>query len=149
MLNRVMLNKKLNACDLMIGDWCLTDINSWIDDEYNPKCGVKDYQPYRIERGEDLDYIDNADSPVLGLRITRDILNNNFIKHNGLSDEWVITINILFEYTVLRDCGNGIFTINIFKASSSDKVKQLIKFEYVHELQHYLKLFNIEQEIKL
>ena len=42
MLNRVMLNKELNSCDLMIGDWCLTDINSWIDDEYNPKCGVKD-----------------------------------------------------------------------------------------------------------
>lgn len=143
----------MKATDLMIGDWVLLDKNAWIDDEYDRRCGVPDYQPHKIESGEDLDESVNADGGALPIPLTQEILEKNGFEkkeddfgqelYSLLLGEWVITYMSIYgcPYLTIED---------VLDYDRGHSVLILKDSVYnVHELQHALKVCKIEKEIVL
>jgi len=142
-----MTGEKLMIGDLMIGDWVNFLINiEGGDTEYDPV--VNEYQPMRIESicafGEvdsELGVINDI-AQLQPIPLTAEILEKNgFVKDKTQYDEdfyefWsedsdrCIFLYVYKEYFLLFDNSN-------------------IEIKYVHELQHALRLCNIEKEIEL
>ena len=133
--------KKLSSQDVMIGDWVLVDKNAWIEDEYDPRCGVPDYQPFQIKTGEDIDEVDSSDSPTYGVPLTEEILKNNFEVNYGCcyiykNEEIGESLYYHFETRSI-----------VYKPDNHSWSCNGPKIEYVHELQHFLRGIKNNKEI--
>lgn len=133
-----MTNKgKLSAKELMLGDWVYYDPNVFIEDEYET---TKEVQTTQILNGEDIDIaIDECYYPV---SLTDDILEKNGFNHvhEENADIWYINNKFVL---IEKEIYNGLYEIGINICGS------YIPINFVHELQHALKLCKIEKEIKL
>lgn len=143
----------MKATDLMIGDWVQYDVNAWRDDEYDRKCCVPDYQPFKIESGEELDKLILDDGKPKPIPLTPEILvKNGFEKkedddgqelYSLLLGEWAITYMSILgcPYLTIED------VLDYDRAHSVLNLKDSIY--YVHQLQQALCLCGIEKEIVL
>ncbi len=146
----------MKATEIMIGDWVLMDLNY---SEEDPMYTHPNYQPYKIQNGEDIDLacetncIGDADvyQPI---SITPDILEKNgFVlqKESSIAKEYICA------------CGGGpdhnLF-VTVFKnrdfvkvyycpIDASTMIDVNIPHCAVHQLQHALRLCDIEKEITL
>lgn len=136
----------MKAEEIMIGDWVLLDTNY---SEENPMYTQPNYQPYRIQNGDCIDFacetncIGDADvyQPI---PLTAEImLNNKFEKFRFLKDFYCIDGNKCL-YTDCKEV--GIWTRNI---AGDWEWFAIGECKYVHELQHALRLCGIEKEIEL
>lgn len=131
----------------MIGDWVLTDVNAWIDDEYDPRCLVKNYQPYRIETGEDLDCLVDDDSEPKPIYLTLEhILANGFAETDTfVKDRRIFSFrDTHFQTFYLTDynCINGGLDWVVLR---DGKVVVITNLRYVHELQHAMRLMSMQE----
>lgn len=129
----------MKASDLMIGDWVLMDLNY---SEEDPMYTQPNYQPYKIRSGEDIDLacetncIGDADvyQPI---QLTKEILEKNGWFWNDLPFEQCWEQYGLCLYSV----GNG------YRINCGVSVYMIV--DSVHQLQHVLKICEIEKEIML
>ena len=131
----------MKATDLMLGDWVLMDMNF---SEENPIYTQPDYRHYQIKNGEDINLacetncLGDADV-YLPIPLTPEILEKNgFEEYDGAYIYYTAHYDVCIEWcgTILKiGCDNG----NI----------ELADIQYVHELQHALKLCDVEKEIVL
>lgn len=135
--------------ELMVGDWVLYDPNVFIEDEYEP---YKEIYPTKIESGEEIDLaIEHCYSPI---PLTPGILEKNgFIKkafgYYYNDNEYSVYINITStcdrcKAVWIESKSNG-FSVIIEASKYFSDNKPL----YVHELQHALRLCEINKEIEL
>ena len=132
-----METKKLTCCDLMIGDWVMYDPNVFIEDEYEP---YKEPYPCQIESGVQIDdAVNECYSPI---PLTVEILEKNgFKKHRDIFYRLAIHIDEFngFMFTLGKDL-DGVFCL---------QSNRFVRFTYVHELQHALRLCGVDNEIVL
>lgn len=119
----------------MVGDWVMYDPNVFIEDEYEP---THKMYPAKIESGEDIDCaINDCYSPI---PLTVEILYKNgfdcdedgFISYNEFA--------INFGRDPFEEGPNLLF---VWVGNSH------VELHYVHELQHALRLCQIEKEIEI
>ena len=142
---------KLRVQDLQVGSWVMIDVNSCVDDEYDPRIGTQDYQPFKIESGEWLDHIDDTGSPVLPIPITKEILEKNgfereelitlYNHYTGIDNK--VSLNDDFYYMKSRN----MWTVHI----DSEDYRTIAHCEltYLHELQHLLRICKIDFEFNV
>ena len=129
----------MKATDLMIGDWVV----------YNGD--VEYIDPIRIE-GMDIatDMLITSDREDVGfdgvepIPLTTEILEKNGFVKDEKDDNWYY-----WNWSVIDDCISyykETSKVRIFSVSGLTFVKIL---QYVHELQHALRLFEIKKEIVL
>ncbi len=132
----------LTCKDLMVGDW-VGYLPSYIDEETGKIVSVGTTPVpvrlsymcgYDIENGESVDILDFELYPVL---LTDEILEKNGFKNCEFYGE--LTIG---EWRIMCDCHN----IAILHGDHADLD---IPIDFVHELQHALKLCKIDKEIEL
>lgn len=133
--------------DLMIGDWVMYNPNVFIEDEYEPP---KPCYTTQILSGEDIDTaIERCYSPI---PLTAEILEKN-----GFED--LKTDEGLFLFEHYND-NNNCYIIRYSHLISELDIKfdsdtisfyliKHLKIEYVHELQHALRMCCIDKEITL
>ena len=133
----------MKANELMIGDWVLFDRNYAED---NPIYTTTDYQPFKIESGEDIDLAEETNcigdasvyQPIL---LTAEILEKNKFRKSKLMGEQR-------HFTYFLD--SGLELLAIYDADFSIVIGQSSWYiKYVHQLQHLLRLCHIEKEIIL
>lgn len=134
----------LESKDLQIGDWVLYDPNVFIEDEYEP---YKMLCHQQILSGEDIDLaIEDCYYPI---PLTEEILVKfGFSKNNGISDQ---------EPFDEDEDGNKYYSLidnriwgwwkpnNTFYIPANALGNFCV--EYVHELQHILRICGVEKEI--
>lgn len=131
----------MKADELMIGDWMqhangnyfrVTRIDKWGDGSTHFACGHPHLWEYN-----------NKFSPI---PLTGEILEKNgFVKQDY--DGWVISEKFGRRFISYRtDYFDGLLKILYAEEPFCDLC---LKIKYVHELQHALRLCNIEKEIKL
>ncbi len=135
----------MKAKDLMIGDWVLCDINAQSDYEFDNV----NYKPYQIQNGEDIDYANErnkiGDADVYQpMPISAYILKKSGFHYNG-------KMFSLFKQGEYDSCvylgeNSGLFSL-IRKDGDLDLNDYF--FNYVHELQHVLRLCGVDKEIVL
>ena len=157
----------MKANELMIGDWVLLDMN-WAEDD--PMYSRLDYQPYKIKLSEDFDLaeesncIGDADA-YQPIPLTQEILEKNGFKivhgfgysdkyptwgwgyHNGIHD--YCSIDVTFYDTPINGVSH-LVKINR-NSASGDGINTVhnCDIDYVHQLQHAIRLCGIEKEIEL
>ena len=131
----------MKASELMIGDWVMvcpwdetpwkpkkiTDINfhSWEGVDFCDDVGVEGWDELSLDQ-------------IKPIPLTKEILEKNGFVKDDTWDEWVhFTNGIIIDFTLLVD-EDG-FRLDIPNA----------RINYVHELQHALKLCGINKEITL
>lgn len=126
----------MEITDLMIGDWV----------------NIKDYptiaQPMQVKK----EHFVRSLVEFEPIPITPEILEKNGYSYNETRDVWELIPNDGFGICRDEDDNCFYFCLGIFDAfnSYSDITYHYItKVEYVHELQHALKLCGIEKEIIL
>lgn len=141
--------------ELMIGDWVLCDTNAQSDYEFDNV----NYQPYQIKNGEDIDYacetnmIGDADvyQPIL---LTAEILEHNGFKKFNFEDiegshKWTwwhdMQTFVSLWYRELKDDTKEGWMLRIESPFTSSRTK----IDYVHELQHAMRLCGIDHKIEL
>ena len=145
----------MKANELMIGDWVLLDMNWAEDDQMYARLN---YQPYQIERGEDIDLaqetncIGDADA-YQPIPLTTEILSKN-----GFEAE-----KAYYGFVYFYDDDDNSLRI-VFHPKESNYTRGAYSYihidcgcvtidelpiQYVHELQHALRLCGIEKEIEL
>ena len=136
----------MKATELMIGDWGLLDTNY---SEENPMYTQPNYQPYRIQNGDCIDFACETnctgDADVYQpIPLTAKImLNNEFEKFRILKDFYCIDGSKCLD----TDCKEvAIWTRNI---AGDWEWFAIGECKYVHELQHALRLCGIEKEVEL
>lgn len=124
--------------ELMVGDWVMYDPNVFIEDEYEP---THPMYPAKIESGEDIDCaINDCYAPI---KLTSEILEKiGFRKCN--------------EYEYRLECPEMIVSISeepttfyLYIESMAYTLNLEMCIDYVHELQHALRLCGIEKEIEI
>ena len=134
-----METKRLKCCDLMIGDYVIFDPNVFNnnEDEYEP---TKEPYPCRIESGEQIDKaVNGCYSPI---PLTAEILEQNgFVKFRDIFYRFAVHIDEFngFWFTLGSDF-DGVFCL---------QSNRFVRFAYVHELQHALRLCGVDKEITL
>lgn len=129
----------MKANELMIGDWVLYNPNVFIEDEYELP---KDCYPTKIGCGEDIDLaIEDCYSPI---PLTPEILEKNGFVENKygemILDEELGTSEIYLVLEPTYDEEYYWWKVN----------NELIaKIKSIHELQHVLRLCNLDKEIEL
>lgn len=137
--------------ELMIGDWVLADMNYGEED---PMYTRVDYQPYKIENGEDINIAIETnclgDGDIyLPIPITPEILLKNGFElkpdgwlwcKDGNENQDYIFIQFRKGSDEVRWC-----ELNFWKKGQCT----LKTLKYVHEFQHVLKLYEIDKEIEL
>lgn len=135
--------------ELMIGDWVICenlDINdkNKVTQSYKTQLTAKDFASYYNGNDEYVRY-----KPI---PLSEEILEKNGYSYNETRDAWELIPNDGFGICKDKDDNCFYFCLGIFDAfnSYSDITYHYItKVEYVHELQHALKLCEIEKEIIL
>lgn len=127
----------MKPTELMIGDWVLKDMNYSEDD---PMYTRPDYQPYQIQDGEDIDLACETNcigdtSVYQPIPLTEELLTRNF------PDPSEIVWFPLDEY-------NGFFNI-YWEHPSFGEGEVRLNIQYVHQLQHVLRLCGIEKKVEL
>lgn len=137
----------MEANELMIGDWVYNN-PAYFNDDYN---GVTEFpdelQSYKIERGEDLEET-GCYSPI---PLTAEILEKNGFEceqmefSRAIWNTYKIADNLYFAICgEMKACGYYVGQLN-----DSDYIQNVLKIDYVHELQHALRLCGIEKNIEL
>ena len=156
----------MNANELMIGDWVQYDVNAWRDDEYDRKCCVPDYQPFKIESGEELDKLILDDGKPKPIPLTPELLTNNGFtleNKNKYPRRYRLNLNThCGDYIIVDfDCYNQLskknwsFPIQMCMLVGNDRFCEnfvrIYQYDYlyVHQLQHALRLAGINKEIVL
>lgn len=139
--------EKLNCESLMIGDWVMYNPNVFIEDEYEP---TKECFPTKVNNGEDIDLA--IEGCYIPIPLTPEILEKNgFTKStpppgiharcydlDNKEEKYHLTIANYNKYKRL-----------LLNVDSEDSECFNIKCDYVHELQHALRLCRIKKEIVL
>lgn len=133
--------------DLMIGDWVMYNPNVFIEDEYET---AKEWFPTQINSGEDIDLaIEGCYSPI---PLTPEILEKNgFAKSTpppGIHAKCYDLDNKEEKYHLTIANYNKHKRL-LLDVDSEDSECFNIKCDYVHQLQHALRLCGIEKEIIL
>lgn len=142
--------------ELMIGDWVFKDVNY---DEEDPMYSRVDYQPFQIENGEDINLA--IESNCFGdagvykpIPITPEILEKNGFKKFDFRNiegqhEWSWWIDTQTSVTLWTRASSDNPENGWMVRIESPVVSFCIKIEYIHQLQHALKLCGINKEIIL
>ena len=118
--------------ELMIGDWVMYNPNVFIEDEYEP---TKDCYPIQIKNGEDIDLA--IEDCYNHIPLTVEILEKNgWIRESWVNyrQEWWLNAK---DFYIIRNSDRDVLH------------HEFLKFNYVHELQHALRVCNIDKEIEL
>lgn len=132
--------------ELQIGDWVLCDMYNPIDPYYPPGA----FAPFQV-RPED--FTNGIIEQYKPLPITPEILiQNGFIKQDFDGWEYMEPDDNSSSYLSYRilwrtDYDNHLF-IEKYTGRNIGRV-QILNIDYVHQLQHALKLFNIDKEITI
>lgn len=135
----------MKATELMIGDYIMLYEDIYIIEEISSKGWAhiirNDGSNCRVALSTD--YILGELTPI---PLTADILEKNgFVKQ--AYDGWLISVdNGRGQIEYRTDYFDGLLRINYNKKPFS---KLMIKVKYVHELQHALRLCNIEKDIEI
>lgn len=149
--------------ELRIGDWVLKDLNYYEED---PNYTRLNYQPFKIETGEDIDLacetncIGDADV-YQPMPLTEEILLKNGLhgskKEGHMSclvdiaegDWWSVQVNFNEEWMTEKGWIKNIRVQSCSGAIFNEMSKQTIggRIFYVHELQHLMEDAGIEKEI--
>ena len=122
----------MNVYDLMIGDLVQFDEDTCVIEELRV-----DGTAVLVAMNTDLTSVDGdqVDEEELSpIELTEDILEKNGFRHSISHNDWTNADCNFFLY----EGGNG------FRIQNTD-----IRLEYVHQLQHLLRLCGIEKEVKL
>lgn len=136
----------MNATEIMIGDWVLMDLNY---SEEDPMYTQPNYQPYKIQNGEDIDLacetncIGDADvyQPI---PLTPDMLERNGFCVSIHHENFYCLNSKKDIYTDCKDL--GIWSRNI---AGDWEWFPIGECKYIHDLQHALRQCGIEKEITL
>lgn len=155
-----MKDNRLTAQDLMVGDWVLCDINAQSDYEFDNV----NYQPCQIENGNDIDYASEwnmiGDAGVYQpIPLTAEILEKNGYERVPQPEcanpyHWMMekyeeeSKGLLFRIKVFNNPFHGMF-VSIDNPSACETISFGKQIEFVHELQHAMRLCEIETEIEL
>lgn len=131
-----MKANELKVTDLMVGDWVIC---------YHPS-RLKSFEKVSVGllhtmQGQEYSHI-KEDSPLF--RIVEPIpLTKEILEKNGLANDYYGSYfkedeHMLLEISISEDCIS--WTINVHEYG-------ILKLEYVHQLQHALKLCGIDKEI--
>jgi hypothetical protein len=137
----------MEAEELIIGDWVMYNLNVFIEDEYEP---TKECFPTKINNGEDIDLA--IEGCYIPIPLIPEILEKNgFTKStpppgihaicyslDNKKEKYNLTIANYNKYKRL-----------LLNVDSEDSECFNIKCDYVHELQHALRLCGIKKEIVL
>lgn len=130
-----MKANELSSKDLMIGDW--------LQDSFGNIGQVYRLDPGRVhlrllqERPQDEEYIVHDIEPI---PLTPEILEKNGLANDYYGSYFKEDEHMLLEISTSEDCIS--WTINTHEYG-------ILKLEYVHQLQHALKLCGIDKEIEL
>lgn len=135
----------MEAKDLMIGDWFnfLIDIEGG-DTEYDPKNEI--YQPMQVDNIEFGDAtseegVTNDARQLQPIPLTAEILGKNFSSTPGWY--FIGTNKYCFRIYKYKDKWDLLFR------GDGKGTRLNLKISYVHQLQHALRLCNIDKEIEL
>lgn len=147
----------MEAKELMVGDWVLYNPNVFIEDEYEPP---KVCYPKKINSGEDLDLaIEGCYAPI---PLTPEILERiGFtVEEDPIYEECYVDVDAIEQtYTAKMKCGDVKNRYAEIRYETDEKNIDVLvgkpwqrvqmKIEYVHELQHIMRLLGIGKEIIL
>ena len=138
----------MKANELMIGDWVLCDENAQGEYEFDNV----NYQPYQIKNGEDIDYAIErnltGDADVYQpIPLTAEILEKNGWEYSEYTGDemftWPLDDDIEMPFRLVVDYNGNKYWITVGVGN------YLTPINYVHELQHALRLCGIEKDITL
>ena len=154
----------MKVTDIMVDDWVLKDMNY---EEENPMYTHPDYRPYKIQNGEDIDIacetncIGDADI-YMPIPLTPEILEKNGFHFGYTSNEEDMAACTIAQLNPndkgwVWDEGDGAIKVIFPNESDGGEVKLegtnylacVFDKIYVHQLQHLLRLCDINKEIDL
>ena len=129
----------MKATELMIGDWVMYNPNVFIEDEYEP---AKPCYPTQILSGEDIDTaIEGCYSPI---PLTAEILERNGFKRSGTN---YIMYDDYYDI-VVHEISDSIWDVQYTNCEMPVGNQQMCVC-HVHQLQHALRMCNIDKDIEL
>ena len=136
----------IKAEELMIGDWVMYNPNVFNEDEYEP---TKECFPTKVNNGEDIDLA--IEGCYIPIPLTPEILEKNgfvikkkWAQMGNFGDSPLIMWHFEDE-PILRHFKHELE----IHQNDTGKVHIHIPCEYVHQLQHALKLCGINKNIEL